>query len=293
MKRQDRAATATLENDLSDTNRDSVTETLRGAAESQSMNQKRRESGFLILNADDWGRDRMNTDRTLDCVERGTVSAVSAMMFMEDSERSAEIARTRGIDAGLHLNFTNEFSAAGAPANLNRHLERTASHLRKHRLSAALFHPGITGSFEYVAAAQLQEYERLYGTRPERIDGHHHMHLCANVLLQGLLPKGTIVRRNFSFRPGQKSFTNRLYRRAVDGILSRRHAMADYFYSLPPIETPGRLEQIFSLAQQHAVEVETHPVNTSEHAFLLGEEFRRLTAGIEIQPSTAIRGFKH
>ena len=35
---------------------------------------------------------------------------VSAMVFMEDSERAASIARADAIDAGLHLNFTTAFS---------------------------------------------------------------------------------------------------------------------------------------------------------------------------------------
>src|SRR2546426_10477618 len=48
-------------------------------------------AGLLIMNADDWGRDRQTTDRTFECVLRGTVSSVSAMVFMEDSERAATI----------------------------------------------------------------------------------------------------------------------------------------------------------------------------------------------------------
>ena len=31
--------------------------------------------GSLTINADDWGRDRDNTDRTFQCVGRGTVTA--------------------------------------------------------------------------------------------------------------------------------------------------------------------------------------------------------------------------
>src|SRR4029077_20103780 len=63
-------------------------------------------TGVLIINADDWGRSQETTDRIAECVAHGAVSSVSAMVFMEDSERSAVIARERGIDAGLHLNFT-------------------------------------------------------------------------------------------------------------------------------------------------------------------------------------------
>jgi len=54
-----------------------------------------RRTGRLIINADDWGCDRGATDRTLDCIMRGTVSSVSAMVFMADSERSAEVPCTR------------------------------------------------------------------------------------------------------------------------------------------------------------------------------------------------------
>ncbi len=37
--------------------------------------------GVLIVNADDWGRDYENTERTLECIHRGSVSSVSAMVF--------------------------------------------------------------------------------------------------------------------------------------------------------------------------------------------------------------------
>src|SRR6266436_2569517 len=74
--------------------------------------------GRLILNADDWGRDRDTTERTLECILRGAVSSASAMVLMEDSERASVLAREHGIDAGLHLNFTTPFSAANCPARL-------------------------------------------------------------------------------------------------------------------------------------------------------------------------------
>lgn len=226
------------------------------------------ETGVLIINADDWGRDREATDRTLACVVRRAVSSVSAMMFMEDSERGAQLALGAGVDAGLHLNLTTPFSATGVPASLLRHHEKVVGYLTRHRLAQVLFHPGLQRSFQYVVSAQLDEFRRLYQKDPDRVDGHHHMHLCANVLLPGLLPKGTIARRNFSFRPGQKSLFNRLYRSGMDSILARRHRLTDFFFSLPPLEPPSRLEQIFSLARRYVVEVETHPINSDEYRFL-------------------------
>ena len=134
-------------------------------------------AGLLILNADDWGRDRETTDRTLECIVRGSISSVSAMVNMADSARAAAIARDRGIDAGLHLNFTTPFSAPNCPARLRECLGELAQCLLRHRISQVWFYPTLMQSFQYVVAAQLDEFCRLYGAPPGRIDGHHHMHL--------------------------------------------------------------------------------------------------------------------
>ena len=241
-------------------------------------------AGLLIINADDWGRDNETTDRMLECVLYGTVSSVSAMVFLEDSERAAAIARERGIDAGLHLNFTTPFSAANCPGRLAERQQEIAAYLLRRRLNQMFFHPGLVRSFEYVAKAQFDEFFRLYGTPPDRIDGHHHMHLCANVLLGRLLPPGTLVRRNFSFQPGEKSLVNRLYRNAVDHRLARRYRIVDFLFSLPPLEPQGRLERIRSLARQYVVEVETHPIKADEYQFLKGDEVARWTEDVPIAP---------
>jgi chitin disaccharide deacetylase len=247
-----------------------------GVAEvSAERSSQAQADGALIVNADDWGRSHETTERIYECVLRGTVSSVSAMVFMEDSERAATVARERVIDAGLHLNLTTAFSAARRPASLVQRQQDLAKHLRRHRLSQIMFHPALIRSFEYVVSAQLDEFSRLYGASPARIDGHHHMHLCSNVLLAKLLPAGTIVRRNFSFQPGEKSLYNRLYRRIVDRKLARRHRLTDYFFSLAPLDPPGRLQRIFSLARQSVVEVETHPVNADEYRFLMGDDILR------------------
>ena len=232
-------------------------------------------AGLLIINADDWGRDHETTDRTLECIRRGAVSSVSAMVFMGDSDRAAAIAQEHGIDAGLHLNFTAPFSAPSTPTKLVERQQRLAKCLNRHSLAQAVFYPTLMRPFEYVVSAQIEEFCRLYGRAPQRLDGHHHMHLCANVLLAGLLPPGTIVRRNFSFRPGEKSLGNRLYRQVIDRILARRHRLTDYFFSLPPVDSPEHLRRICSLAREFVVEMETHPVNPEEYCFLTRGEILR------------------
>jgi predicted glycoside hydrolase/deacetylase ChbG (UPF0249 family) len=256
-----------------------------GTGESPIPTGNDRRAGLLIVNADDWGRDRETTERILECVQRKAVSSVSAMVFMADSERAAAMARDRGIDAGIHLNFTTPFSASGTPARLIAHQERISRYLRRHRFAPAMFHPGLTRSFEYVVAAQFDEFNRLYGRAPNRIDGHHHMHLCANVLLQKLLPSGTIVRRNFTFRKGEKGLCNRVYRRLVDGVLRRRHRLADCLFALPPLAPVSRLQQILSLARDHVVEIETHPVNPEEYRFLAGGEIFRCAGDLAVGSS--------
>ena len=56
---------------------------------------------MLIINADDWGRTCDTTDRTIECFRSNGVSSVSAMVFMEDSERAAMIAQEHAIETGL------------------------------------------------------------------------------------------------------------------------------------------------------------------------------------------------
>ena len=245
--------------------------------------------GYLIVNADDWGRDRETTDRTLDCILRGTVSSVSAMVYMEDSERAAEIALKRGIDVGLHLNFTTPFSAPNCPARLVGYHCKIAAYLRRHPFARVLFHPGLAHPFEYVVKTQIDEHHRLYGMGPGRLDGHHHLHLCSNVLLGRLLPSGSLVRRNFSFQPGEKNLFNRLYRGWVDRMLARRHRLTDFFFSLPPLQPPCRLHRIFSLARQFVVEVETHPIKTEEYRFLAEGEILRWVEECGIAPRFVAR----
>ena len=81
------------------------------------------------------------------------------------------------------------------------------------------------------------------------------------------MPAGIIVRRSFSFQPGEKSWANRVYRRAVDAWLGQRYKLTDYFFSLPPLQQ-GRIRRMVDLAASCSVEIETHPINADEYEFL-------------------------
>jgi predicted glycoside hydrolase/deacetylase ChbG (UPF0249 family) len=264
---------------------DHLTESLAGRAVSVDTpvrNGSANSAGRLIVNADDWGRSEEITNKTFDCVRCGAVSSASAMVFMPDSERAAAMAREHGVDAGLHLNFTSAFLAANCPARLLAHQRSVAHFLNSSPFARGIYNPFLAGAFEYVVSAQIDEYARLYGAPPERLDGHHHMHLAANVLLGGLLPKGKIVRRHFSHEPREKALRHHAFRAFTDAVLKRRYRVTDYFFPLIPLDIPARLQNIFAPAAHAAVEVETHPVNAEEYKFLAGGEIFRWAGNIPV-----------
>jgi chitin disaccharide deacetylase len=240
-----------------------------------------RRAGSLIINADDWGSDIATTKAILQCVRRGTVSSASAMVFMKDSEHASTVAQEYDVDTGLHLNLTTPFSASRVSPKLVEHQLRLSTYLRLNALARVIYHPWLSRSFEYLVKTQIEEYARIYGAEPTRIDGHHHAHLCSNILVAGLLPRGVAVRRYFSFEAGQ-DFRNRLFRRLTDAFLVRRYRVVDFLFSLPPTSPPERLKRIFSLASQYSVEVETHPISPDEYRFLMGDEIFLWTASCPI-----------
>jgi predicted glycoside hydrolase/deacetylase ChbG (UPF0249 family) len=261
--------------------------TAGSSCDSPAAMEAQRDS-IVIVNADDWGWSSEATNRILDCLRGNAVSSVSAMVFMDGSERAAAIARENNIDAGVHLNFTTPFTGSEVAQKLIEHQAKTARFLRSHRYAPAVFHPLLVNSFDYVVKRQLEEFERMYGSRPHRIDGHHHMHLCANVLLQRLLPEGAIVRRNLSFAPGEKRRVNRWFRRMQDNLLSRRHRMTDYFFDLLPTEK-ARMSSICELARRHNVEIETHPARAEEHRFLMAGGLAQLAPGMTVARGYLLR----
>jgi chitin disaccharide deacetylase len=245
-------------------------------------------AGCLIVNADDWGHDRITTDRIHECMRKGIVTSASAMVFMEDSGRAAALALGDGLYTGLHLNLTEPFSAAHCPVALVEHQQKIRKHLLNHRLAQVLFNPLLTRSFEYVVAAQLEEYQRLYGSGPDKVDGHHHMHLCGNMLVQQLLPAGTISRRSFYFAPGEKGLANRTYRSIVDRRIASRHRIFDYLFSIAPLEPQSRLDRIYRLAETAIVELETHPSRLEELKYLTGGKFLEDAKQLTIASPAAI-----
>jgi chitin disaccharide deacetylase len=228
---------------------------------------------MLVINADDWGKNKVTTNNSMDCFKHGRITSVSAMVFMEDSQRAAELALEHGLDAGLHLNFTSKFDQNTTPSKLLEYQQRINTFLRTNRYCSLLYNPILIREFHCVFSAQYEEYTRLYHKRPTRIDGHHHMHLCTNVLLQRLIPDGSKVRRNFSFTLGEKNIVNRWYRSRVDQWLQRRYQCTDFFFSIKPIHRLDHLHKIIDLSWEHAVELMVHPEKQDEYSYLLSTEY--------------------
>lgn len=239
---------------------------------------------MLIVNADDWGRSPAETDAALQCHRDGSVTSVSAMVFMADSERAASLARENQVDTGLHLNFSEPFNGnPGSAILLDSHREVSAF-LTRNKYSQLIYNPLLRDAFTRSCRAQLEEFHRLYDRSPSHIDGHHHMHLCANVVLSQTIPRGMTVRRHFSFWPGEKSVLNRAYRDTVNWWLAHRYQLRDYFFDLTQSIEEKKLERVMRLARSSNVELMTHPISLFEMEYLMSEEFRAMQQQLKPRP---------
>ena len=236
----------------------------------------------LIINADDFGRSAAETDAAYRCYAGGRVTSLSAMVFMEDSKRAAELAKENQLDVGLHLNFTEPFRGGDYPTELGEHHNRIIRYLRGNKYAQLVYNPFLRGAFACSYEAQSEEFARLYGKLPSHIDGHHHMHLCANILFSDLIPEGTKLRRNFSFWRGKKNIVNRTYRSLVDRWLARRYQLPDYFFDLTQSIQEKIVDRVAALAKSSSVELMTHPVVHSEAEYLMTDEFGELLQRLDI-----------
>lgn len=237
---------------------------------------------MLIITADDYGKTRHSTDSILKCFSNKRITSASVMVFMEDSERAATLASQTSLEVGLHLNFTLPFSTSNIPLKLREHQNRIISYLTKYKLSQVIYNPFLTDSFNFVFLPQQAEFVRLYGKNPDFYNGHHHMHLCANVLLSKMIPKDARVRRTFTFAQGEKNPFNRMYRHILDIFVSRRFISTDCFFSIVPVQNYERLQNIFNRAAGNTIEIEVHPENIEEIEFLLSDQYQHLIDAVHV-----------
>ena len=235
---------------------------------------------MLIINADDLGRNYQATDNTLRCYKEALITSASAMVFMQDSRRAANLAATAGLETGLHLNLSEPFDAPFLPGRLQEYHMPIVRYYRSGRWATLLYNPYLKKHIDYVFKAQYDEYSRLFDAEPIKLDGHHHMHLSMNIIIDNLIPNGMSVRRNYSFAPGEKNLFNRTYRRIIDAWLVRHFLCSDAFFSIKPFYEPERIKRIVRLALLNNIELMTHPEDNTEYNFLLSSKYRQLIEGI-------------
>jgi chitin disaccharide deacetylase len=237
---------------------------------------------MLIVSADDWGRNRVATNRIRECFERGSLRATGGMVFMDDSERAAEIARSTAIDVGLHVNLSEEFTGRPVPPSVRAAQDRVRRFLKRSKYSLLLYNPLLRADFSTLFRAQWDAFVSLYGRAPSHIDGHQHLHLCTNMLVQRILPRGMKVRRSFTFQSGQKNPLNRAYRAWVDRVLARRHTTTDFFFATSQHLSVERLRPIFALSATSSVELMVHPEVPAEYDLLMSDRYAAALASVQL-----------
>jgi predicted glycoside hydrolase/deacetylase ChbG (UPF0249 family) len=237
---------------------------------------------MLIINADDFGRNKLISDNTLEGYRLGRLTSASAMVFMHDSERAAELALGEGLDVGLHLNFTEAFDSETTSSRIVKSHQRIISFLKRGKYWQLIYNPLLKKEFEYSFNKQFEEYFRLYKKMPAHIDGHHHMHLCSNMVFSGIIPSGLTIRKCHSFKKGEKFFLNRLFRLFVDSWILQHYRCVDYFYSIQPISDTRRLKHIIHLAQTSNVELMMHPERSEEMKYIMNENFMEIISTVKL-----------
>lgn len=119
--------------------------------------------------ADDFALDAGAVDGIVDLIERGRVTATSALVDAP-SWRAGARALPAGADIGLHLNLTEPVAAGIGPVwPLGELILRCRA--------GALPRAAIADAIE----RQLDAFEEALGRSPDYVDGHQHVHQFAGV----------------------------------------------------------------------------------------------------------------
>jgi predicted glycoside hydrolase/deacetylase ChbG (UPF0249 family) len=236
---------------------------------------------MLIINADDWGANRTCTDRILDCYLNDRITSTTAMLFMKDSVRASEMAREHGLPVGLHINFTREFAETGGRTALNYHQKRLVTYFAKSKFIRVIYNPAIRNSIFYSFVSQYDEFIRIFMKTPTHIDGHHHIHLCSNIICDNIIPKKVKIRPRLCGRGGEKNILAILSGKLIDYIIQQRYTVIGSVYKLGCSDS--ELSEIVNRAAVQDVELITHPARLEEYEYLKSESYARLI-------SRALRG---
>ncbi len=241
--------------------------------------------GLLIVNADDLGLAEPETDAILSCWSHGAITSATAMVWMRDSARAAELVRATELPVGLHLNLVEPFSAPGVPEDVSAAQRRVAQRLRSGRGHRYVYHPGWARDFERCIAAQLARFTELFGRAPTHVDGHQHMHLVPNALLSRALGGVERCRRPVNRMSSESRASRRLARATLAQVMRLRFTTTDRCFSLraldPALGGTGVADKL-ALARRESVEVYVHPGWEDEFAVLRTPAWRAALAGYRV-----------
>jgi predicted glycoside hydrolase/deacetylase ChbG (UPF0249 family) len=236
-----------------------------------------RNGGLLIVNADDWGYDVPTSDAILKRFRDGAISSTTGMVFMDDSERAAEIARSEGLPVGLHLNLTQVYTGSGVPDDARERQARLAAKLSGSKLHRWVYDPLMRRDIQTTVREQFDEFAKLYGCAPTHLDGHHHIHVIPNVLFSGAVPPRGKLRSPVctSWRSAAARARGRLLRSA---LRQARFTTTDYLLSIDELDAWAHDDGAIALPRSASVEVMTHPGVPEEDSLLESSTWRRVLA---------------
>jgi predicted glycoside hydrolase/deacetylase ChbG (UPF0249 family) len=243
--------------------------------------------GLVIVNADDWGYDEATTKAISDCYEAGGLTSATAMTFMEGSDYAAAQARSHPrLGIGLHLNLVEEYSDPKVAPAVRDRQRRLIEYSRRLRLRRWVYDPSSRHEVNRVIADQFQRFVDLYGRMPTHLDGHHHCHLAANVLLSPAVPSGMKIRNALEDKHTPNPVTDTL-RWARGRLIARRFRTTDRFLSVevfwPGLRGTPPTDGFEELGSAPTLEIMVHPAFPHEYEPLQSrtwvEALRRLPVG--------------
>ena len=124
----------------------------------------------LVINADDFGYTRGNTEGILEGYRKGIVRSTTALCNMPWLEYGRDLAKDcPGLGIGVHLTLTLGRSLTGVKS----FTDAQGNFLSKKDIgSAVLDMEEVYDEWK----AQIERYIQVFGHRPTHLDSHHHVH---------------------------------------------------------------------------------------------------------------------
>jgi chitin disaccharide deacetylase len=237
----------------------------------------------LIVNADDVGASPNATDAAIEAFGRGAICSCSAMVWMRDSARAAQLARDRDMPVGLHLNLTLPFDATEVPRVARERQLRLTETLHAGSWREDIADRPPRQLLLDAVSDQLEQFRELFG-EPTHLDGHHHVHVLDAVL--DVLPTDLVIRP--ILREGAQA----------DARASRRERRLHRRFQAPSVTLAfehihpalgGAGFAALERARSDLVEVMCHPQQAGQLEALMSVEWRAALARLPVGSYSALR----